>query len=290
MGCKYFVSSKQRSSHMSKVWLLGTCLLFGLILSAYSQTWVRQEPDTGFDACLDGSFRYGNINGFLQIPKGGGFGTTSNERPTFHEIGINQAPIGDASLGLAWDNHATYAGARFVRLSGKTILSSSLVSRGTTFPAGSLVSASTQLDWYRGGYKYHLSYGNKEGAYVSLYPSIGFGLLNFDYRLTSPGVLPVDRSFSKGVPQLGLRLEWSPGVPFFLSGEVTSSLPFSTLPLLFSTNLTVGYQFWGSADRGARVFLGVGYEMIRYEDNQLVPNHIKVDIGPELVVGFRSCF
>jgi hypothetical protein len=274
---------------MSKVWLLGTCLLLALILSAYSQTWVRQEPDTGFHASLDGSFRYGNINGFLQIPKGGGPGTTSNERPKFHEIGINQAPIGDASLGLEWDNHAIYAGARFVRLSGKNTPSSTLISRGTTFPAGSLVSASTQLDWYRGGYKYRFFYGNEEGAYVSLYPSIGFGLLNFDYRLTSPGVLPADRNFSKGAPQLGLRLEWSPGGSFFISGEVTSSLPFSTL-LLFSTNLTVGYQFWGSADRGARVFLGVGYEVIRYEDNQRVPNHINVAIGPELVIGFRLRF
>ena len=221
---------------------------------------------------------------------GGGSGTTSNERPKFHEIGINQAPIGDVSLGLEWDNNAIYAGARLVRLSGKNTLSSTLISNGTTFPAGSLVSASTQLDWYRGGYEYRLSYGNKEGAYVLVYPSIGFGLLSFDYRLTSPGVFPADRSFSKAAPQLGSRLEWSPGGPFFLSGEVISSLPFSTLPLLFSTDLTVGYQFWGRADRGARVFLGVGYDMIHSEDNQRVSNHIKANIGPELVVGLRVRF
>ena len=274
----------------SKIWLPGTCLSLGLILSACSQSWVRQEPETGFHASLDGSFRYGNINGFLQIPSGGGSGTTSNERPKFHEIGINQAPIGDVSLGLEWDNNAIYAGARLVRLSGKNTLSSTLISNGTTFPAGSLVSASTQLDWYGGGYEYRLSYGNKEGAYVLVYPSIGFGLLSFDYRLTSPGVFPADRSFSKAAPQLGSRLEWSPGGPFFLSGEVISSLPFSTLPLLFSTDLTVGYQFWGRADRGARVFLGVGYDMIHSEDNQRVSNHIKANIGPELVVGLRVRF
>jgi hypothetical protein len=103
-------------------------------------------------------------------------------------------------------------------------------------------------------------------------------------------VLPADRSFAKAAPQLSLRSEWSPGGPFFLSGEVMSSLPFSTLPLLFSTDLTVGYQFWGRADRGARVFLGVGYDMIRYEDNQKASNHIKADIGPELVVGLQVHF
>jgi hypothetical protein len=103
-------------------------------------------------------------------------------------------------------------------------------------------------------------------------------------------VAPANRSFSKAAPQLGFRSEWSPGGPFFLSAEVISSLPFSTLPLLFSTDLTVGYQFWGRAERGARVFLGVGYDMIRYEDNQRVSNHIKADIGPELVVGLRVRF
>jgi hypothetical protein len=128
---------------LSKMWFPGTCLSLGLILSACSQSWVRQAPETGFHASLDGSFRYGNITGFLQIPSGGGSGTTSNERPKFHEIGINQAPIGDVSLGLEWDNNAIYAGARLVRLSGKNTLSSTLISNGTTFPAGSLVSAST---------------------------------------------------------------------------------------------------------------------------------------------------
>jgi hypothetical protein len=32
---------------------------------------------------------------------------------------------------------------------------------------GSSVNASTQLDWYRGGYEYRLSYGNSEGATVT---------------------------------------------------------------------------------------------------------------------------
>jgi hypothetical protein len=145
MGCKCFVSSKRRSSPMSKIWLPGTCLLLGLILSGCSQRWVRQE-ETGFHASFDGSFRYGNISGFLQIPKGGGPGTTSNERPTFHEIGINQAPVGSTALTLEWGNHEIYTGANFIRLSGKDTLASTLISNGATFPAGSSVDASVQLD------------------------------------------------------------------------------------------------------------------------------------------------
>src|SRR5215470_1830573 len=101
-----------------KVLLSGACVFVGVTVSACSQKWVRQE-ETGFHASMDGEFRYGNISGFLQIPKGGGVGSTSNDRPKFSEIGIHQAPIGDAGLTLGWNNNELYAGARFIRLSGR---------------------------------------------------------------------------------------------------------------------------------------------------------------------------
>jgi len=272
-----------------KIWLSEACLFVVMAISACSQNWVRQE-ETGFHASMDGSFRYGNINGFLQIPKGGGVGSTSNDRPKFSEIGIHQAPIGDAGLTLDWNNHELYAAARFIRLSGADTLSSTLISNGTTFPAASPVSADTRLDWYGGGYAYRLSFHNDEGARASFYPAVGFALFNFDYNLDTPGGLTAARSFAKAAPQLGLKAEWSPGGPFFVSGNLLSSLAFSTLPLLFSTDLTGGYQLWGQANHGGQVYLGIGYEMIHYEDNQTVPNHIKANIGPELVVGFKLSY
>ena len=87
-----------------------------------------------------------------------------------------------------------------------------------------------------------------------------------------------------------MRAEWSPGGPFSLSADLLSSLVFSTLPLLSSTDLTGGYQLCGQANHGGQVYLGIGYEMIHFEDNQTVPNHIKANIGPELVVGLKLSF
>jgi hypothetical protein len=275
---------------LTKMWLIGICLLVSLTVLCCSQDWVREEPEPRLHGSVDGTFRYGNVDGFLQIPSGGVPGTTSNRRPKFHEIGINNAPTGDPSVSLGWGNNEFYAGARFVRLSGNDTLDNTLISHGTTFPAGSSVSTNTQLDWYRGGYEYRPSYRNSEGASVSFYPSLGFGLLNFDYKLTAPGALSATRSFVKAAPQLGLKSEWSPGGRFFLSGEVLSSLAFSTLPLLFSTDVTQEYQVWGRASQGGRVFFGVGHDMIHFEDNERVPNHIKTDIGPEVVVGFSVSF
>ena len=97
---------------ISNMWLLRTSFFVGIIACGYSQVWAQDPGETGFHASLDGEFRYGNIQGFIQIPRGGGVGTTSNERPKFDEIGINQATIGAPSLTLGWNNHNIYGVAR----------------------------------------------------------------------------------------------------------------------------------------------------------------------------------
>jgi len=256
-----------------------------------SQVWGQDQAETGFHASLDGEFRYGNITGFLQIPRGGAVGSTSNERPKFDEIGINQAPIGAPSLTLGWNAHNIYGLARIISLSGSDTLSQTLISNGTTFPAGTHVNADVRLDWYGLGYKYRFAYKyNSDGALVSFYPSVGFALLNFDYNLNGTPGLSASRGFTKAAPQLGLKSEWVPGGPFSLSAGVLSSLPFSTLPLLLSVDFTARYQIWGRHDHGGMAYLGIGYDRIDEEDNQKVPNHIKASIGPEVVVGLKVNF
>src|SRR2546430_15731666 len=90
---------------LRKMWLIGICLLVSVFLLSCSQSWVRQAPEKGFHGSVDGSFRYGNIHGLLQLPSGGGTGTTSNARPELHELGINHAPIDDPSATLEWGDN-----------------------------------------------------------------------------------------------------------------------------------------------------------------------------------------
>ena len=123
--------------------------------------------------------------------------------------------------------------------------------------------ANTRLDWYGLGYDYRFAYKyNNEGSVVSFYPAIGFALLNFNYNLNGTPGLSASRGFAKAAPQLGLKSEWIPGGPFSVSAGVLSSLPFSTLPLLLSVDLTVGYQLWGRHDHGGMAYLGIGYDRI----------------------------
>ena len=271
-------------------WHIGTCV-FGIIaFFLCSLAWAQDQGEMGFHFSVDGQFRYGNISGFVQIPRGGGVGTTSNERPKFDELGINQAAIGVPSLTLGWNNHNLYGGASIIRLSGSNTLSNTLISNGTTFPAGTSVSSDVQLDWYRFGYEYRLTDKYSQASTLSFYPAIGAALFNFDYNLKGISSLSAARSFAKAAPQLGLTSEWNPEGRFSLSGEVFSSLAFSTLPLLLSVDLTGGYQLWGSADHGGIAYLGIGYDLLDEEDNQKVPNHIRASIGPEVVVGLKARF
>jgi len=140
----------------SKMWHLGTVFLVGIIAFGFDQVWTQDPAETGFHASLDGEFRYGSIQGFRQIPRGGDVGSTSSERPKFDEMGINQAAIGAPSLTLGWNNHNIYALARLIRLSGSDVLDTTLISNGTTFPAGTHVSSNMRLDWYGLGYDYPL--------------------------------------------------------------------------------------------------------------------------------------
>ena len=270
---------------------VGICVLVGITTSlTYSRAWEQDQREMGFHFSLDGQFRYGNISGFVQIPRGGGVGTTSNERPKFDELGINQAAIGDPSVTVGWNDHNLYGGASIIRLSGSNTLSTTLISNGTTFPAGTSVNADIQLDWYRFGYEHRFTYEYNPASVFSFDPAIGVALFNFDYKLKGIGDLSAARSFEKAAPQLGLRSEWNPEARFSLSGGVFSSLPFSTLPLLLSVDLTAGYQLWGSPDHGGVVYLGIGYDRIDEEDSQNVSNHIKASIGPEVVTGLRLRF
>jgi len=253
---------------------------------------VRKQGERRFHASLDGSFRYGKIKGFLQIPSGGKPGTTSNKRPTLDELDIDTVAIGDTSVNLGYGDHGIYAGARFVRLSGDNVLTDELKSRDVIFPADSSVDLDTRLDWYRFGYRHRFSFQYSKGdeSTLSLIPAVGAVLFNFDYELDGTGGLSVARAFTKGAPHVGLQTEWNPKGPFSLAAGVLSSLPFSSLPLILSVELTGRYQLWGQANRGGLAFLGIGYDRIDFEDSQTVPNHIEIDMGPLLLLGLEVSF
>jgi hypothetical protein len=255
----------------------------------------RPRDGAGFRVALDVAYLYGEASGFVQTPSGGAPGTTSPRRPRLGEVGADVVNALDVNLTLGFaTRHEVYVGAQFVGLSGDHTLADTLISHGETFPAGTRVSADVRLDWYRLGYRYRwvLDRGAGRDPVLTLTPSVGAALLEFDYKLRSDAVR-TSRSYGKGLPQVGLELEWRPGGGALSFSVAAMGFPqFESVPAIATERALVAYSFVRGGDGGVDVrgFVGVQFEQFRYEDAQRVPNRIEVDLGPLLVVGLSASF
>src|SRR5262245_28907593 len=120
----------------------------------------EESQNSGFRFTLDGAWLWGPANGQLQTPSGGEPGSTSKERPTLEELGIETASVFDVSATAGWGPHELYIGGQWICLSGSATLDQTLISQGMTFPAGTSVDSSVQFDWYRFGYRYRIELGD----------------------------------------------------------------------------------------------------------------------------------
>jgi len=270
-------------------------LLSGLILThviasiAFAQATGYDDREWRFS--LEGSYLYGPVNGYVQIPAGGEPGTTTHNRPKFGDIGINTANIADAVFKASWRDEQLYLGGQWVRLSGDDTLDEPLVSHGVAFASGASVSSDVQLDWYRFGYRHRLTFLDDRS--LTLYPSIGAAVLNFSYDLSGgTGGASASRSFIKLGPQLGLEAEWRPNRgPFSIDLDVLASpVIISSIAAIFSERLVAEYRFYENPSFRSSVFAGVAFEQMRFEDDQTVSNEISADFGPLLIVGLRLEF
>jgi hypothetical protein len=260
---------------------------FGAWLGGCAGYWTR-EPEQGFRATADATFLYGPISGFLQTPAGGNPGTTSHDRPTLKELGIQTAPMVDALVTAGWGAHDFYGGARLIGPSGNNILDQTLLTHNVTFPAGTAVSSDVRLNWYRIGYAHRWLFRHDK-ARLRIDPALEAVIFDFNYSITGGGQ-STSRTYLKGNGRLGLHAEWTPASRFSLSGDVFESVPIPGQPMILTVQSLAGYRFWGTADRGGMVSLGIGYDWLDHEDLQTVPNHIHADIGPLLLAGLAIHF
>lgn len=265
------------------------CLLIWVSICGGTDRWSRQD-EKGLWVSPEASFRYGEIHGYLQTPDGGGVGTTSHHRPTFNELDIKYAAMGDVSLTAGLRNHALYGGARVVYLSGSDVLDSPLISRNTTFPAGTLVKGVVHVSWYRFGYQHRFLFSSDRGTALGLHPAVGLAIFDYKYTLNGAGGLFANRNYIKLAPQIGLDWEWRPKGRFSVSGGVWGALPIYDMPLILSAEVVGKFRLWGAEGSRGLVFLGIGYDRVEYHDRQNLPNHIKADIGPEVIVGLEVSF
>lgn len=244
---------------------------------------------------VEGTYLYGPIDGHLQTPAGGRPGTTSVDRPTFRELGIDHASLFDTALTLGRGRQEVYIGGQLIGLSGHATLDETLVSQNKTFPAGTEVDAEIQLNWYRAGYRYWFLFdtdGKSPGDELAIAPSVGAGFFSFSYKLDGPGDVNVDRSYIKPMPQVGLEAEWKMSNRFSIVGGALTSIPIPDTPFILSARLAGKYRVVDGRSMKVDALFGVGYERLQYDDakKQDMPNDISVNLGPLLLLGLKAEF
>jgi hypothetical protein len=234
-----------------------------------------------------GQFSYGPADGFLQTPAGGEPGSSSHRRPTFEELDIDDAPFYGVLASVEWRSLSVYAGYQAIQLEGQAVLSQSLISRDVTFPAGTRVESESDLNWLRVGVGWKAFLLDRRLEFL---PKAEFAVLDFRYEL-SDGGQAVERSYPKGCVRLGLESRYRCSRVVSVSLNAEGSVPISNTPQI--AVLTGGLVFDllpGSRRVRPTLFLGGGAQRIEYEDNQELPNHFRVDLGPFVTTGLAISF
>jgi hypothetical protein len=246
------------------------------------------EPsDSPITVTIQGSANFGAISGFLQTPTGGRPGSSSKQRPTFEELGINDAWFYDARLDLQWHRLRLYGGYQFVRLDGSATLGQPLVSRGVSFAAGEGVNSHNQLDWSRIGAGWKFRFLDDR---LEVVPEAEFALFNFGYSLSGRSE-SVIRDYVKGAARLGVETTYNFSRFVSLSLDGGGSLPLPNTPQIAVLAGRVNFRLLSSSHRvNPKLFVGGGMEWIDYQDDQRLPNHIKAEIGPFIGGGLMLGF
>jgi len=240
---------------------------------------------------VDGAYRYGPIRGYLQTAAGGTPGTTSLRRPTFKELDIDEAGSGQFRLSAEIGRHRIYLGADPLSVSGTSVLGSALVTQGLVFPAGTRVRASARLDLYRIGYQYRVCMDDERPCTFEVAPTIEAAAFDFSYRLTpTAGGARARRNYREETPRLGIEATWFATKDLTVSGRVIGSVPIEDTVNIWTAEVQGRYVLLRGGPVEVTAGAGVGFEHVDYEDSQAMPNHIRVEYGPVLVLSLRVAF
>jgi hypothetical protein len=267
---------------------LKSALIISLLLASLGLRGAEDRPTSApLAVSFRGQFYYGPADGFLQTPAGGQPGSSSHRRPTLDELDIDDAAFYDVLASVQWRSLSLYAGYQAIPLNGEAVLSQTLISRNVTYPAGTHVRSENDLNWLRAGAGWKFFLLDRR---LELLPKAESALLDFKYKLSGGGQA-VERSYSKGCVRLGLESSYRFSRVVSVSLNADGSVPISNTPQIATLTGGVGFDLWpGSRRVHPRLFLGGGAQRIEYEDNQTLPNHFRVDLGPFVTTGLTLSF
>ena len=259
-----------------------TLLAAGLLVAAAAVSARADSPVF----TLDATYSHGHVDGYVQTPNGGEPGTTDHNRPTLSELGIDHASVYGGRVLGDWGPNQFFLGGQYTDLSGSATLDQDLTTHGETFTAGTHVSSDVMLTLLQLGYGYKFDLGHN----LAIRPMADLAVLDFDYQIKGGGV-STSRKYAKGTFQLGGEFSWQPNAgPFDLAAGALLTPPIKDFPEVDQEWIMARYRVFDTDKVNGKIGAGVRWEQDHFEDNQTVPNHFKIDMGPMFVIEFGLSF
>ncbi len=226
-----------------------------------------------FQGNVYGSVGNSDLSGFVQVPQGGSNGSTSFERPTLNELRIVNNHFYTLGTVLQFAQYDVFFNYTRYAPHGNALLKETLLTHGKVIPAGAILSTFLKYDYFVFGAGYRFLFED-----WTLVPFLQTNFMKFHYEYDSSPILGA-RTFNVTGVNLGLKIgyQFTP----FLSGDLRVAPP---LPVCNFTQSDIEVGVNKSIPIAPHFNLlpriAVGMQQFDYEDNQGVPNHIRIRNAP----------
>lgn len=223
----------------------------------------------------------GALTGYIQTPRGGAPGSTSMERPSFHEL--NQHWDDFYAVGVTLAERSYFVEANYICLNPKAAdtLDTGLITHAKTIPVETLFTMQAQFDWFTLGLGKIFALLNESWLII---PHLQGNWLHYAYTFTSPPAHS-RRAFTLITAGVGLDIvkifndRWT---GFY---QMKCDLPFTNFHYV-QADFGISYELLCYGDAHISPYLKVGLIQLDYEDEQTVPNHLRYTNFPWISLGF----
>lgn len=235
----------------------------------------------------------GKINGFVQIPKGGQYGTTSKERPDFEELGINHIYYPEITISTKWNKFSMSLHGKYETFKGKSTLKKDLISHNIPIPEGSSFKTKHKYAYYGLNFYYDV-FATEKWKMTS---GFGINVFDFHYEFSATNkegnvITNKDsRKFHAGIPMIGLEASYQFSEKSKIIFALNSNIPMKSVKQYLDTSLLFSYNLYKNKDQELNLLGGIGYEKWKFRDSQKeMQNYMKHSISPVYKLGLEYKF
>ncbi len=233
---------------------------------------------------------FSSIDGFVQIPKGGQFGTTSDKRPTFEELGIKRINYPELTLATKWENFGLYLRIKYNSFKGDSILSSDLKTHDIQLKKGDKISTRHLHNFYTLGLSYDFPVTKK----FTIIPKIDFSAYQFSYKFSATGSKIVnndERKFNAGTIRVGGKIKYTYNENLIFSLNSMYHIPHDSIKSSLETSLVASYNLYRNENKELNLLVGLSYDQFKYKDTQKdMQNFINYKSKPIYKLGLEFKF